>query len=120
MAPFWVAQQRGNEHLTPHLFSAHSSGDETSPISLAQNGEGKEEKLSACFCIQGTSPLPYYHIRESGPIIPFITQPFPPPRISNSAILIYFWGHLAACSPIREEIWFIRQHLGAVNPTTSF
>lgn len=101
MAPFRVAQQRGNEHPTLHLLSDRL-GDERSPISPAQNGEGKEETLSSCFCIQGTSPLPYYHIRESGPISAFITQPFPPPRISNSAILICF-GDTRQPAPLSER-----------------
>jgi len=53
---------------------------------------GKEEvKISSfCFSIQGMSLLPYYHIREPGPISAFITQHFSPPRIYNSAILICF------------------------------
>lgn len=96
MSPFLVAQQRGNEHPTPHLLSADRSEDERSPISRLRMGRGRsggkevEKTPSSYFCIQGTSPLPYYHIREPGPISAFITQPFPPPRISNSAILICF------------------------------
>lgn len=75
----------------------------------ARNGEGKkgawkeeEKALGSCSCIQGTSPLPYYHIRESGPISAFITQPLPPPRISNSAILICF-GDTRQPAPLSER-----------------
>lgn len=108
MSPFLVAQQRGNEHPTPHLLSADRSGDERSPISRLRMGRGKsggkevEKTPSSYFCIQGTSPLPYYHIREPGPISAFITQPFPPPRISNSAILICF-GDTRQPAPLSER-----------------
>lgn len=81
------------------------SGDERSPISLPQSGEGEKEEeqtLSSCFCIQGTSPLPHYHIREPGPISAFITQPLPPPRISNSAILICL-GDSQQPAPLSER-----------------
>lgn len=57
-----------------------------------EEGWGKEKIFSLCFCIQGMSPLPCCHIRESRPISTFITQHFPPPRIYNSAILICFGG----------------------------
>lgn len=108
-ARFWVARQRGKEHPTPHLFLADRSGDERAPNAPAENGEGKkrgwkeeEKTLGSCFCIQGTSPLPYYHIRESRPISAFITQPLPPPRISNSAILICF-GDTRQPAPLSER-----------------
>lgn len=55
-----------------------------------RRGKEEEKTVSFSFCMQGISPLPYYHIRESGPISAFITQHFPPPRICNSAILICF------------------------------
>lgn len=106
MSPFLVAQQKGNEHPTPHLLSADRSGDERSPwlrMGRERSGGKEEEKTpSSCFCIQGTSPLPYYHIREPGPISAFITQPFPPPRISDSAILICL-GDTRQPAPLSER-----------------
>lgn len=55
-----------------------------------RRGKEEEKIVSFSFGIQGMSPLPYYHIRESGPISAFITQHFPPPGLYNSAILICF------------------------------
>lgn len=108
MCPLWVTSRGEVSTLLPTCSQLICSGDESSPISLTQNREGKEQgkeeekKLSSCFCIQGTSPLPYYHIRESGAISAFITQPFPPPRISNSAILICF-GDTRQPAPLSES-----------------